>query len=101
MVAKGMHLVFSQFSIQNLLLSIGATLFLISCNMQDFCSTVKKAGGIPVLAHPGYLYERNPDNFIDFFRMQKSVGLKDLNVIIRQILKLFLTYVLISAKRMI
>lgn len=24
-----------------------------SCNMQDFCSTVKKAGGIPVLAHPG------------------------------------------------
>ncbi len=28
--SKGMHLVLSQFSIQNLLLSIGATLFLIS-----------------------------------------------------------------------
>lgn len=47
-----------------------------SCNMQDFCSTVKEAGGIPVLAHPGYLYERNPDNFIDFLKNVKERGIE-------------------------
>jgi predicted metal-dependent phosphoesterase TrpH len=47
-----------------------------SCNMQDFCSIVKKAGGIPVLAHPGYLYERNPDNFIDFLTNVKKHGIE-------------------------
>lgn len=31
--------------------------------MTDFCRMVRRAGGVPVLAHPGYLYERNPDGF--------------------------------------
>lgn len=47
-----------------------------SCNMQDFCSTVKKAGGIPVLAHPGYRYERNHDNFIDLLSNVKERGIE-------------------------
>lgn len=34
------------------------------CSLQDFCSIVKQANGVSMLAHPGYLYELNPNTFI-------------------------------------
>jgi Predicted metal-dependent phosphoesterases (PHP family) len=61
---------YAKYSTPNHLSGIG------SCNMQDFCSTVKKAGGIPVLAHPGYPYERNPDNFTDLLKNVKEHGIE-------------------------
>lgn len=29
-----------------------------ACNLEDFCELVKQAGGVPVLAHPGYYCEK-------------------------------------------
>ena len=34
--------------------------------IEDFCDLVKKAGGVPVLAHPGYIYRRAPEAFLSF-----------------------------------
>jgi len=62
--------IFSKYSTPNHLSGIS------SCNMQDFCSTVKNASGVPVLAHPGYLYKRNPDGFIDFLKNVKEHGIE-------------------------
>lgn len=41
----------------------------------DFCSVVTKVGGVPILAHPGYVYDRNPDYFIDFLTGMTSSGI--------------------------
>ncbi len=46
------------------------------CNMRDFCEMVKQAGGVPVLAHPGYLYLRNPDGFVDMLKEMKDCGIE-------------------------
>lgn len=43
-------------------------------SMQDFCKLVKQANGVPVLAHPGYLYRRNPDGFIAMLKEMKACG---------------------------
>lgn len=46
------------------------------CNLEDFCKLVKQAGGVPVLAHPGYLYERNPDGFANVLKEMKAYGIE-------------------------
>ena len=44
--------------------------------MRDFCRIVKQANGIPVLAHPGYLYEKfGPDMFARFLIDAKECGI--------------------------
>lgn len=60
--------IFSKYSAPNYLSDSG------ECDMYDFCETVKQANGVPVLAHPGYLYRRNPDGFIDMLKEMKSCG---------------------------
>jgi len=44
--------------------------------LQDFCSLVKQANGVPVLAHPGYLYDRNPDGFLNMLKEFKELGIE-------------------------
>ena len=44
--------------------------------MQEFCKMVKQAGGVPVLAHPGYLYMRNPDGFVDMLEEMRACGVE-------------------------
>ena len=44
------------------------------CGMEDFCKIVKQANGVPVLAHPGYLYDRNPDGFAAMLKEMKARG---------------------------
>lgn len=44
-------------------------------SLQDFCKTVKQAKGIPVLAHPGYLYQ-NPDRFAAILKEMKESGIE-------------------------
>ena len=46
------------------------------CNMTDFCRIVRQAGGVPVLAHPGYLYERNPDGFAAMLNEMRMCGIE-------------------------
>lgn len=62
--------IYSRYSAPNHLSSFG------ECNMTDFCKLVKKAHGVPVLAHPGYLYERNPDGFVDMLKEMKACGIE-------------------------
>ena len=46
------------------------------CHLSDFCSTVKQASGISVLAHPGYLHEKfGSDMFIKFLIDAKECGI--------------------------
>jgi len=62
--------IYGKYSSPNHLSSIG------SCSMRDFCSTVKQANGVSVLAHPGYLYERyGPDGFIKCLADLKACGI--------------------------
>lgn len=46
------------------------------CDMADFCKMVNRAGGVPVLAHPGYLYERDPGKFVPMLREMRACGLE-------------------------
>ena len=62
--------IFSKYSAPNHLSDFG------ECSLQDFCRTVKEAGGIPVMAHPGYLYRRNPENFTAVLEEMKEFGIK-------------------------
>ena len=51
--------IFPKYSKPNHLSGIG------DCSLEDFCSIVKRANGVPVLAHPIYIYDRyGADNFI-------------------------------------
>ena len=43
--------------------------------MHELCSAIKNAGGVPVLAHPGYVYERDPNSFAGFLRGMISCGI--------------------------
>lgn len=45
-------------------------------SLHDFCNLVKQAGGVPVLAHPGYLYRRNPDGFVAMLNEMKACGIE-------------------------
>ena len=45
-------------------------------NVDDFCAIVKQAGGVPVLAHPGYLYDKNADEFINILKEMKELGIE-------------------------
>jgi len=47
-----------------------------SCNLQDICSIIKKANGVPVFAHPGDLYKNNSDMFIKFLNDVKQRGIE-------------------------
>ena len=44
-------------------------------SLQDFCAIVKQAGGVPVLAHPGDLCEKNADDFADMLKEMKEAGI--------------------------
>lgn len=44
--------------------------------MQDFCKLVKQANGVPVLAHPGYLYRRDPDHFVTTLQEMIECGIE-------------------------
>lgn len=46
------------------------------CGLHEFCELVKEAHGTPVLAHPGYLYERNPDGFTTMLKEMKNCGIE-------------------------
>ncbi len=45
------------------------------CSLQDFCAIVKQANGVSVLAHPGYLYDLNPNTFIKCLNDAKECGI--------------------------
>jgi len=62
--------IFSKYSTSNHLSDFG------ECNMLDFCKLVKQANGVPVLAHPGYLYRRNPDDFVTMLKEMKACGIE-------------------------
>lgn len=65
---EGNSTIFSKYSTPNHL----------SCKikLQEFCSIVKQANGVPVLAHPGYLYEQNPGGFINILKELKELGIE-------------------------
>ena len=44
--------------------------------IEDFCALVKKAGGVPVLAHPGYMHRRNPEAFLSFLNDTYERGIE-------------------------
>lgn len=62
--------IYSKYSTPNHLSDFG------ECNMQDFCKMVKEAGGVPVLAHPGYTYMRDPDGFVDMLEEMRGYGIE-------------------------
>lgn len=62
--------IFSRYSTPNDLLDSG------ECGVQEFCELVKQANGVPILAHPGYLYRRNPDGFVDMLQKMKACGVE-------------------------
>jgi len=47
-------------------------------NLQDFCAIVKQADGVPVLAHPGDLYEENADGFVNILKEINELGIEGL-----------------------
>ena len=61
--------IYSRYGMPNHLSGFG------ECNISDFCEMVKRAGGVPVLAHPGYLYERDPGGFASMLREMRVCGL--------------------------
>jgi len=65
---EGNDTIFSKYSAPNHL-SYETTL-------HDFCSIVKKADGVPVLAHPGYIYERDKDGFINILKELTELGIE-------------------------
>ena len=46
------------------------------CDMKNFCRMVKQAGGVSVLAHPGYLYRRNPEKFVEMLEEMRACGVE-------------------------
>ncbi len=62
--------IYARYSAQNHLSGLG------QCSMTDFCRLVRQADGVPVLAHPGYLYEEAPDRFTDILREMQSCGVE-------------------------
>ena len=45
-------------------------------SVEELCNIVKRAGGVPVLAHPGYIYERNPEKFVSFLQDMYDRGIE-------------------------
>jgi len=64
---EGNNTIFSKYSTPNHLS--------YETSLQDFCSITRRANGVPVLAHPGYLYERNPDGFVNVLKELKAFGI--------------------------
>lgn len=62
--------IFSQYSVSNELSDFG------EYSLEDFCKLVKQAGGVPVLAHPGFLYHKNPGGFAAMLKEMKASGLE-------------------------
>lgn len=62
--------IFSKYAAPNELSDTG------ECSVQEFCRLVTQAHGVPVLAHPGYLYYRNPDGFLPMLGEMKECGLQ-------------------------
>ena len=44
--------------------------------LSDFCEIVNSAGGVPVLAHPGYIYNRNPDKYENVLESMLGCGIQ-------------------------
>jgi predicted metal-dependent phosphoesterase TrpH len=44
--------------------------------LSDFCEIVKSAGGVPILAHPGYIYNRNPDKYENVLKSMLDCGIQ-------------------------
>lgn len=44
--------------------------------LSDFCEIVKAAGGVSVLAHPGYLYHENPDQYENRLKSMLDCGIQ-------------------------
>ncbi len=42
--------------------------------LSDVCEIVKFAGGVPILSHPGYIYNKNPDKYENVLKIH--VGLR-------------------------
>ncbi len=62
--------IFRKYSTPNYLSDFG------ECSLQEFCEMVKRANGIPVLAHPGYLYRRDPTGFVKMLEEMKTCGME-------------------------
>jgi len=62
--------IFKKYSAPNYLSDFG------ECSIQDFCKLVKQAGGVSILAHPGYLYRQNPNDFVDMLKEMKACGIE-------------------------
>ena len=45
-------------------------------SVEEVCSRIRKARGVPVLAHLGYVYQRNPDAFLSFLRDMCDRGIE-------------------------
>ena len=43
--------------------------------VEDLCRIVRDAGGVTVLAHPGYIYRRNPETFREFLQNMHERGI--------------------------
>ena len=44
--------------------------------LSDFCETVKSAGGVPILAHPGYIYDRDPATYENVLESMLDCGIQ-------------------------
>ncbi|MCL2421323.1 MAG: PHP domain-containing protein [Defluviitaleaceae bacterium] len=65
---EGYNTIYSNYSEPN-------HLFFDGYSIQDFCKVVKQANGVPVLAHPKFLYDQNPDKYIDILSEFKAHGI--------------------------
>lgn len=45
-------------------------------DLADFCDIVKKAGGVPILAHPGYIYDDAPHEFDCLIKSMIDCGIQ-------------------------
>jgi len=66
----GNNFIYGKYSTPNHLSNLG------ECNLQDFCETVKQAGGVSILAHPGFLYDKNPDGIFEILKDIKNHGIE-------------------------
>jgi len=62
--------IYQKYSSINLLSSFSV------CSLQEFCEVVSDAGGVPVLAHPKYLYDIKPSEYIDVLQEMTEYGIK-------------------------
>lgn len=44
--------------------------------LSDFCEIVKSASGVPILAHPGYIYDKNPEKYEDILKSMLQCGIQ-------------------------